>query len=117
MTDKVVLRFCHDCSQQLQRHGLVAEDHYRSICAWYAIKRKLFCEAGDEGRGPTMIHFLEQRGYVETTDAGGGMLGVRPIGHNDIVDDGEVVHCYCAGTHPNRCEVLVEVLVDADDAL
>lgn len=118
MSDKVVLRFCHDCSQALQKHGLCAEDHYRSICGWYAIKGRLFADCGAEGRGPTLIHFLEQRGYIATTEAYDAQyIGVRPIGYEKKTDEKEEVHCFCARQHPDKCHLLLEVLVDADDAV
>lgn len=73
------LKFCLECEQELKKHGTVALDHYHSICGWYAYKGgEIFAEAGPEGKGPTMVAYLEQHGWLCTTETESGYLSIRP---------------------------------------
>lgn len=118
---RVTLRFCQACDAILLAYGYNAVDHYHSICGWYAIKHTLFAEGGQQGKGPGMVSFLEQRGFLTTTEAEGGYLAVTPIGYRLLDDNGQPVHLFCAKRHLHEEDVAlcnstqIEIMADDGD--
>lgn len=119
--NKVTLRFCQACDAILLASGYVAVDHYHSICGWFALKHQLFAEGGQHGKGPSMVSFLEQRGYLTTTEAEGGYVAVLPVGYRLIDDNGSPVHLFCAKRHLHAEDVAlcnstqIEVMAEDGD--
>lgn len=59
--------------------GDEAVDLYLEICYWHNKKMAVFADSGENGKGSTLLHYLETKNYVVTSEVNETELRVIPI--------------------------------------
>lgn len=90
--------FCLECLSSLEEAGADIAHLYESFCELYIANHGELPISidGDNKRSiRTMLHFLEQRGYIVTTEAvdiDKKLIKFKPLGYEKINDD---LHLFC----------------------
>ena len=94
MTKKHSLTYCLTCADPLIGKGAYLMTHYATICEHYAATGHCFLISDpDKGSGRhEMTKYLENEGYVLTTEKNEHILAVMPTNHHCSTSKG---HLYC----------------------
>lgn len=87
------LSFCPVCYERVKLYAEPAFSIYIRICAYYAVGEKLLIKMDAKGHGDLVVRFLEQKGFVTTTEFEEDHLQVKPVGH-ELKQD---IHYFCCG--------------------
>lgn len=83
------LNICGCCMDLLTNYGSPVRDLYLDICCTYTGGKISYCKSNDEGDPPSMIKFMIEKRFLDTTDCHDNLLAIKPIGcikDNNVVD-------------------------------
>lgn len=75
------IKICRKCHDELAESGTILLQWYIEICTCVSAGFPPVISDGKEGKGDTLTHYLESKGFVCTTEINMDRLLVRPIGH------------------------------------
>lgn len=88
----VKIRFCKACHDDLMENGHFLFEYYMKLCGHYCEGIKIHVRGGSEGKGDTLTHYLENKGYIISTESSETTLMLMPIGHKLIENE---IHEFC----------------------
>lgn len=93
---------CDCCYKELEGYGQPALRKYLYLCEHDANEQNIFTQSGDSGHGPTLVRFLEVKGFITTTEVEEDLLMILP--RCDILGTaaGPVVYRYCGKHHSQK---------------
>lgn len=96
----MVAVYCIECRKNLKGYGEVAEIVYDHVCEWYSTENRAIeidqaCIEGLQCRKP-VIDFLENKGFLVTTESGRQLLAIKPCSSNKFGEDNLY---FCNGRH------------------
>lgn len=89
---------CKKCVEELCLYGKFPLDIYLGICEQHAQKNLILCSYGKSGKADPIINFLENKGFLVTTEHCHDSLAVKPNGYIEHNSDynAETIHEFCA---------------------
>jgi hypothetical protein len=77
--------YCDKCKEKLEKYGELVSEYIKEICDDYLLRREFtYIKINEETpskRNQQLVKFLEQRGYVVTTELkSGDVVKIRPNG-------------------------------------
>jgi hypothetical protein len=91
--------YCSRCLDKIFNHGEIALNTFLEISLHYYFEKKPFefstnIHASQIGI-QSIVHFLESKGYVTTTESSEEKIRVKPKGFSKYFDFDEDVHFFC----------------------
>ena len=74
------IKICRKCHEELAESGMILLQWYIEICTCSSAGFPPIISDGKEGKGDTLTHYLESKGFVCTTEFGFDRLLIRPVG-------------------------------------
>lgn len=94
------IKICRKCHEELSQSGMILLQWYIEICTCTSAGFPAVISDGREGKGDTLTHYLESRGFVCTTEVDADRLVIRPVGVYE--KDGVDVFCKDIDSHGSK---------------
>jgi hypothetical protein len=90
---------CQTCYENIKMRGEQVKTLYELICNYYTAYAAVCLELKNDGTLEILLQYLEQSGYVVTSEANHlSMIFVKPCGHATFDDEG-CITTYCSKPH------------------